>query len=134
MSLGNTGIKKALGKLLGKRLQAGALFHRRRNSHDAVILGRQAAERLPETGRKGLPAGGGLSRLPVKATDAMVGIRVFLRKGVALSFHRGHMQQHRMVNAACRLQRLAEIVQIMTIHRPHVVEAHVFEKGGAGKE
>ena len=131
--LGDADVEKAGGEPPREAVEARALLHGGGDRDDAVVLLAQTAHQLAEAGGERLAPGCGLARFGREAADAVIHIRAFFRLRIALALDRGHMQQHRAADAARRQQCLRQIGQIVAVHRPHVVKAHVLEKRGVGE-
>ena len=77
--------------------------------------------RKAEAGRRKLAGGG------IKPSDAVVFVRMSLRVGTALSFPGEHMHQNRLPELLCQTDGVFKLIQIMSVHRAQIVQAHIAE-------
>lgn len=59
-------------------------------------------------------------------------VRILLCGEIPLSLLGLDMEQHRLIHIPGIAQNLGQMVQVVPIHRPHIVEAHILKH--AGKE
>ena len=127
-ALGDAHVEEALresGLELGK---ARAAHHGGGDgAHPPVLLG-QLGEGAAKDGGEVLPRLlFGLARGRVEGGHAVKGVRVLLRRGIALALHRFHVEQHRLVQLPGIAQGAGQAGQVVAVHRPHIVKAHVLE-------
>ena len=128
VALGNAHIAEALGMGLGKGIQARAALHGGCDGANAAVFVRQLRKGLAEGVGKGPARGGkGLAGDGIEGPDAVEPVGVLLRRGVALALLCDDVQQHRAVHLLGLPQQVGDPGQIVAIHRPEILEAHVVE-------
>ena len=135
--LGNADVEAAVRKPLGKQVEPGARWHRRRDGDNAVVvlgLANQAVgEHARIAGRVRLRLRLG-ARDDVELADAVVLVGRLLGRIVALAFLRDGVHQHRagLLVVAEVLQHRQQMVQIVTVDRADVIQAQFLEQRAAG--
>ena len=132
VALRYAGVTEALRMLGGKGIQACAALHGGSNGADAGIFvrkrGKGGSEGLGEA--DGPPSCGGAG-LRIEGADAVEQIGVLLRRLIALSFLRDHVQDHGLFQISGLHQLPGQFFHVMSVHRAEVLIAHIVEHIGA---
>ena len=132
MLLGDGDVEVALREAALELHQAGALAHGGRDADDAPVALRHVAQPLPEDLRVARPGGSLLLQLTTGGIERPRPVpldRVGLRGRIALALLGHDVQQLRALAVAHVVQRRDERADVMAVHRPDVVEAHLLEQG-----
>jgi len=134
--LGNADIEAAVGELLLEQIEPGARRHRRGDGDDLVVLARLLDQALAEyfgvlrraALRLGLRAG-----RHVELDHPVIFVGRGLRRGVALALLRHHVHQDRPdLGVAHVAQNGEQVVEIVPVDRPDIIEAELLEQRAAG--
>ncbi len=137
MLFGDPNIVGAVGKRLPEDVETRTRGHRRGNGDNLVVLlgllHQSAGEDLGVGRRVGLGADL-LAGNDVELTYAMVLVGRLLRRAIAVSLLRDHVNQHRagLLRIAYVLQHRQEMIEIVTVDGTDVVKAQLLEQGAAG--
>ena len=136
MGFCNPHIKEASGEGLFKGIQSGAVRHSRGNGYNIPIL--------PALLHHGLRKDLGIAKSctfrlilsggQMEGTYPMVMAGGLLRRHIALSFFGDHMHQNRMIHPFRFLKHRLQGLNIVSIHRAQIGNAHVFKKHAPNKK
>ena len=120
------------GNRFAELRQSGPVGHRRGDADDARILFGNGDHRIAEDVLKLRPAGrpvllAAVARLERVCANAVKRARIPLGRLVALSLYRPHVEQNGTLDIVRGLQRIHEHVVVMTVERPDIAEAELFE-------
>ena len=122
-------VEKALGVRLGKAVEAGAGFHCRGDGADPRVVAGQVRQGFSTDGTEGFaPAAEGQPGLRVKGGDAVELVRILLGERIPLPFHGVDMHDDRRMELPGPAENVAELIQIVPVHRAQILKAHVFKK------
>ena len=134
--LGNADIEAAVGKFLGEQIEPGAGRHRRGDGDDLVVLARFLDQALGEhlgVLRRaafgfGLRAGG-----DVELDHAVIFVGGGFRRRIAFALLRDDVDQDRPdLGIAHVAQDRQQMIEIMAVDRPDIIEAEFLEQRAAG--
>ncbi|AFC29794.1 hypothetical protein PM3016_2924 [Paenibacillus mucilaginosus 3016] len=129
MLLGYAHIEHPVREPLRERKQTGAARHGRRDGDDPRILLGELDERLAEHFRIHRRPDGlqHLAGFDLVRRNAVPGVRIGFRRGVAFPFGRDHVYEHRSVHFVRLLQRLDQQRQVVPVDRTEVGQTKLFE-------
>ena len=136
MLLRDPHVERAIRMRLLEQVQTRPVRHRRRDRNHPVVLVRF----LDQAVRKHLCVGWRIRhtlvlrpRDHIKLRDTVILVGRVLRWCIALALHRHAMQQHRARNIRIPqvLQHRYQVVHVVTVDRPHVVEPEFLEQRAA---
>ena len=138
MLLGDADVEDAVGKLALHPIEPGPVGHGGGNGDDLLVPARFVDQRVGENpgvgGRVGLWLGLGAGN-DVERGDAMILVVGGLGRGIALALLGHHVHEHRTaLHVAHILQDRQQMVEIVAVDRPDVIEAELLEQGAAGPE
>ena len=136
MGFCNPHIKEASGEGLFKGIQSGAVRHSRGNGYNIPIL--------PSLFHHGLRKDLGIAKSctfrlvlsggQMEGTYPMVMAGGLLRRHIALSLFGDHMNQHRMIHSFGFLKHRFQCLNVVSVHRSQIGDAHVFKKHAPDKK
>ena len=130
MLLSNTNIKEMVLMRLGKNVQAGAVRHCSRNTHDFIV----GIGKLSQGFTKNLGVAYRCIRISnlfagsnIKGAGTVELIGAFFGRLVALALFRQHVYHNRSVNLFGSLQYIQQAIQIMSVNRSQISKAQLFK-------
>ncbi len=132
MLLGNAHVEEALGMVRPEEVQSRAAGHCGGDGHNALVLVRQAHQRVGEDlGIGGLADWLGLARLRIKGTKAVKLLLQVERRLEAAALLRQHVQQHRVVGLRLeKLEGLHQQRQVVAVDGTIVLQPELLEEDG----
>mmetsp|Transcript_39621 Transcript_39621/g.93821 ORF Transcript_39621/g.93821 Transcript_39621/m.93821 type:complete len:219 (+) Transcript_39621:999-1655(+) len=136
MLLGNANVEGALGEELSELIQAGPARHGSSDADHRRVLARKGAEGGGEDGGEGGGRVLGLLLHPcrhVEHSHAMHFVRGLEGRGVAEALLGLDVEEDRLVRGGVPkvLEDGDEVLDVMAVHRTHVVEPQLLEEDGA---
>ncbi len=137
MLFGDAHVERLVRMRLGELVDAGAAGHRGGDRTDTRVgvckLGERFAEDVLVGGRSALRlllfAGD-----HVELGDTVILVRAVFGRGIALALLRHDMDQHRALFAVADvLEHGNEVLEIVPVDRPNVIEPQLFEQSAAGR-
>ena len=131
MLLGDTNIKKAFGKGLGKGLESGSLGHGCRDRHNTLIFSRKLNHGISKDfriGRRFFLMGNIIARCDFKRPNAMKIRRVALCRRITFAFFRRDVKQDRLGHLLYVPECVDQVVQPMTLDGTKIFKLERFKE------
>ena len=136
MLLGDAHVEGAIGKMLGKKVQARARGHGGGNGDDLVVVLGLLDQGFGEDLRIARSIGNGLGLSPrhhVEFDDTVILVGGLLRRGVTMTLAGHRMDQHGAFGTVAHVaQDRQQVVQVVAVDRPDIKKAQFLEQRPAG--